>query len=465
MLEKVLDIPELLAHLAVYLPPQDLLSCVQVNYQWNELFIPSLWHTINDKTRSWDTILKTCADPKTTVWGRRNVDPNRVRESDKDKDQEWVKAVFRKYGQYVKVLSIHWPLLLEAYSSAMERVENNGAGSDGLESLTIDLRSTVQGPRERDPNFIPLTAASIPPAGDLAQVNVSEPLFPEYINKDDFTPAKPYSGMTKKSNEEALEYGWIEVFRATGNPWYIDESRRNPHDRPNQVLVDCASLREFHFIEHYLWADEMLKKPWACLGLEWLSCRIVGLDRLNDEEKGVVDRVRMRTNDAGAGTTDMMTEEETAAMEKFYRCQRQHHGVYDQLAQLTRLKHLDLGYESRYPWTYKSGEHYEKDGVGYLFYSGGKTFDTLELSLDSGLDRLGALKDLEMFGFECLNHRVGKKELDWMAKSWPKLNLMYGLDKERLMDIEYDQERAALKIYFEELRPDVVHDSLFQDAI
>ncbi|KAF9904865.1 hypothetical protein EC991_002295, partial [Linnemannia zychae] len=668
MIEKVLDIPELLAQLVVYLRPQDLFSCVQVNYHWNDLFIPFLWHTIDDTTQSWETILKTCTDSKTTVPRRLYVDPKKMRESDKNKDQEWVKAVFRKYGRYVRVLSIHWPLVLEAYSLAMEQVENDddgGAGTAGLESLTIDMRTTAQGPRELDPNYTAPAPGSLAPAEGPIHVNVSEPLFPEYINKDDFTPPMLYLGMTKKSKEETLEYGWvltqyywhivlsnrrsikrlvlywftpiqwdtrsnditlrmfaqlerlqeltcllgggwrtggvwpilealprlkslthfgekdivlpdpipqtafsteleslclriaevttnefiillsllpnlsslelgsigkpsistsgkyqdfppssmanaltvtsnikilysrmfnyyrshlyshlidtcdlnqpvqqailthcpkIEVFRATGNPWYIDESRRNPHDHPNQVLVDCASLQEFDFIEHYIWVDEMLRKPWACLGLEWLCCRIIGVDRLNDEEEGVVDRVRMRMTDAGAGTTDMLTEEEMAAMEKFHRCQRQHHGVYDQLAQLTRLKHLDLGYESRYPWTYMSGQTYTKNGVQYVLYTGGKTFDTLELSLNSGLDRLGALKDLEMFGFECLNHRIEKKELEWMARSWPKLNLMYGLDKERLRDIEHDQERAALKTYFQELRPDVVHDSLFQGS-
>ncbi|KAF9904864.1 hypothetical protein EC991_002294 [Linnemannia zychae] len=668
MLEKILDIPELLAQLVVYLRPQDLFSCVQVSHQWNELFIPSLWHTIDDKTQSWGIILKLCTDPKTTQSFTLRVDPNRVRESDKNKDQEWVKAVFRKYSRYVRVLSIHWPLLLEAFSLAMERVESNedeGTGSDGLETLTIEMKGNTHGPRELDPNYYAPVNSSAFPSERVVHVNRSEPLFPEYIDTDDFAPPLLLPGMTKNCKERVLEYGWvltqhywnivlcnrrsikrlvlhsfpetqwatrskditlrmlarlerlqelafhigddcrtenvwpilealprlkslthfggqniefpesipqkafgtelralhlwsaevtidefirllsllpnlstlklmcigvpptspsgkyqdfsppsitnpltvrsnitslqsrifdyscsyayshlvevsgytesvrqailthcpkIEVFRVSRNPWIVNGSHRNPQDHANQVLVDCASLREFDFIEYYIWVDEMLKKPWACLGLEWLCCRIIGVDRLNDEEEGVVDRVRMRMTDTGAGTTDMMTEEETAAMEKFHRCQRQHHGVYDQLAQLTRLKHLDLGYESRHPWMHMTGQKYKKGGVQYVTYTGGKTFDTLELSLNSGLDQLGALKDLEMFGFECLNHRIEKKELEWMARSWPKLNLMYGLDKERLRDIEHDRGRAALKTYFQELRPDVVHDSLFRES-
>jgi hypothetical protein len=201
----------------------------------------------------------------------------------------------------------------------------------------------------------------------------------------------------------------------------------------------------------------MLRQPWACMGLEWLSCRIVGVDRLNDAEQSLVDRVMAH------GYAVPLSDEERAAVEKFQRCRAQHHGVYDRLASLTKLKHLDLGYENRYPWQYKSGDSYEaEDGEEYLYY-GPPTFDTLELSLASGVDRLGALKNLEMIGFECINHRIGRAELEWMAKSWPKLNLMYGLDEDRLTNIEPNLEKALLKDYFQQLRPEVVHDSLFED--
>ncbi|KAG0093918.1 hypothetical protein BGZ93_007333 [Podila epicladia] len=68
---------------------------------------------------------------------------------------------------------------------------------------------------------------------------------------------------------------------------------------------------------------------------------------------------------------------------------------------------------------------------------------------------------MEMIGFECINHYIGQEELAWMGKSWPRLKLMYGLDKERLPDLEPNKERAALKEYFQQLRPDVVHGSSF----
>ncbi|KAK3835700.1 MAG: hypothetical protein J3R72DRAFT_451097 [Linnemannia gamsii] len=663
MQEKVLHIPELLHHTTSYLNPQDLFACIQVNHLWNQQCIPHLWHTIEDSTPSWDTILRKCADPESTDEHFLMIDPERVRESDKDKDQEWVRGVFRKYGRFIRVLSIHWPMVLEAASLAFEGGDGGGNGDvdgrrGGLESLTIDIPlGAARGPSVRS---LARKFADIP--SDSGSVRMSESLFPGYFSIDDFVPFTWHYTMANTFKQEALEYGWVlaqrywhtilsnrhslrrlalrncpgpqwrlrnkdvflrhigqlkslkeltswvretadmwsiletcpwieslldvrevcfrlpdpfpntivsrnlrtlkffataslntilallslfpnlstlgleaihdpsltdkdfpiiasnsssscvgaslkslqarlhidrssilncfpnlkeliqmdqfdetlamtltthcprfEELRELTTPWYIDESQRPPADPTNKFLVDNACLRVFDSIRHFVKVDEMLRQPWACLGLEWLSCRIVGVDRLNEEEEAIVDRVRMSGMSAEEADTEL-TEEEAVAVEKLQWCQRQHHGVYDQLARLTRLKHLDLGFESRYPLTYESRWTYERDGQEYIEYSDGKTFDTLELSLESGLDRLGVLKNIEMFGFECLNHRIGKKELDWMAKNWLRLKLMYGLDKEKLTMIEHDQERTELKEYFEQLRPNVDHGSMFENA-
>ncbi|KAG0012264.1 hypothetical protein BGZ82_002673 [Podila clonocystis] len=234
----------------------------------------------------------------------------------------------------------------------------------------------------------------------------------------------------------------FRVFKAENKPCYISEAPSN------ELFVISNRLRVFDSIARYIHVDKMLRRSWLCMRLEWLSCRIVGVDRLTDEEQAMVDRVM------DPGYSNDLAAEEVVAVEKFERCRAQQHGVYD-VPSLTKLKRLDLGYENRYPWTHKrSGEVYEVEGVQYLKYTMPPTFDTLELSLASGLDGLAALKELEMIRFKCINHRIGRTEVDWMAKSWPKLNLIYGLDNERLYDIEPSQERAALKEYFQQLRPD-----------
>ncbi|KAF9538247.1 endodeoxyribonuclease [Mortierella hygrophila] len=198
----------------------------------------------------------------------------------------------------------------------------------------------------------------------------------------------------------------------------------------NQFLITHRHLREFDSIKNFIKVDEMLREPWTYMGLEWLTCRIAGLDRLTPMEEGTVARIM------ASGYSDGLSEEETGVVEKFNRCRAQQRGEY------------------------KSGSaevYVGEDGEEYLRYDP-PMFDTLELTLESGLSRLGALKDLEMFGFECLNHKIGKAEMAWMAKSWPKLNLMYGLNDERLYVIEHDKEREALREYFTKLQPNVVHD-------
>ncbi|KAG0378746.1 hypothetical protein BGX24_002932 [Mortierella sp. AD032] len=108
-------------------------------------------------------------------------------------------------------------------------------------------------------------------------------------------------------------------------------------------------------------------------------------------------------NTLGKSSMDL-TSQETKVLTKFPRYQRKHHGVYDQLSRLARLKHLDLGFEGHFPQA--DQDEYDQLIINYINDYGENeapsylkpTFDTLKLSLDSGLDRLSALKDLEIFG-------------------------------------------------------------------
>ncbi|KAF9543739.1 hypothetical protein EC957_000518 [Mortierella hygrophila] len=108
--------------------------------------------------------------------------------------------------------------------------------------------------------------------------------------------------------------------------------------------------------------------------------------------------------------------------------------AYDRLAELKRLKSLQLG--PRQP-----------RGIGY-YPEDLRREDTLELTLESGLDRLSELKRLEVFAFEGTSHGVGKAEVEWMAENWPRLRELRGLKGSR--------EAKELKEYMNQLRPDVV---------
>ncbi|KAK3811131.1 MAG: hypothetical protein J3Q66DRAFT_351102 [Benniella sp.] len=77
--------------------------------------------------------------------------------------------------------------------------------------------------------------------------------------------------------------------------------------------------------------------------------------------------------------------------------------VYDRLARLTNLEILWLG-----------------EGVG-------AKAQCLEMSLESGLDKLAPLKKLKELNVACLDTRIGVKEVQWMIENWPRLRFIYGL--------------------------------------
>ncbi|KAG0277774.1 hypothetical protein BGZ95_005358 [Linnemannia exigua] len=120
---------------------------------------------------------------------------------------------------------------------------------------------------------------------------------------------------------------------------------------------------------------------------------------------------------------------------------------------MVKLKELVIGYECRRPM-HPLEPRLGVDGQMYLRYEG-PVLDTLELSLESGLERLSALKELEVFGFEWVNHGIGKREC-WSG--WLRLRVMWGLGKDRFRQMEYDSYKGELREYFQALRPDVVHE-------
>jgi len=260
----------------------------------------------------------------------------------------------------------------------------------------------------------------------------------------------------------------LEVLEWMSDPRYINETYRPDEDALHRLLASCPNLRVFNGIQRFVKANDMIREPWVCSKIEKLRCRIVGIDRLTEQEQEIYDRIVRKDSDCLEDKLSNlkleMTAEERDVVQKFDRSREQQRQVLERLASLKHLKHLDIGFENRDPWTWKCGARYVSsfDEKEYLQY-GGPTPDTLELSLESGLGQLDALKELRMFGFESVDHRLQKKEIEWMANSWPRLKLMYGLAEDTLYEVEPDRKKEELRDYMRTLRPDIEHDSLFRD--
>ncbi|KAG0336814.1 hypothetical protein BG005_004232 [Podila minutissima] len=100
-------------------------------------------------------------------------------------------------------------------------------------------------------------------------------------------------------------------------------------------------------------------------------------------------------------------------------------GVYKQLGQLTQLKELKLGAWTipygapEYGATMEEKKMIARWDVGLL--------DSLELTLDAGLQLLSQLKRLEYLDVKGMNHRMTEQDLDWLLKNCPRLLRIRGL--------------------------------------
>ncbi|KAF9905990.1 hypothetical protein EC991_001149 [Linnemannia zychae] len=240
----------------------------------------------------------------------------------------------------------------------------------------------------------------------------------------------------------------LEVLRQEGgnDPIYCFQSEREQRNFFLPLLQTCTKLRVFDAIHHRIDADLLVEKPLACTQLEIFRCQVVGVTRPLEMEEVVVSEVPPEA-------TLPSQEMDKALLE-------QQRNVFDQLARLRQLSTIDLGYIWRNTSRNMEGalpHYYGEDGEEYIDY-GGPIPQTLELTLESGLDRLSVLGNLEVFGFEGVDFKLGKPELEWMAIHWPRLRILRGLHKDTsLVKLEPEKHKNELREYMQVLRPDVLH--------
>ncbi|KAG0298906.1 hypothetical protein BGZ96_004213 [Linnemannia gamsii] len=243
------------------------------------------------------------------------------------------------------------------------------------------------------------------------------------------------------------------------------------------LLTECPTLKVLDTAAHKIMGDIFMNCELACLGLETFRCQIIGMHWLDEANSRVLSRLLSGGSegggdDGGPGTaTTTSMEGQQGLLDEIYRNQERHRMVYKQLSRMTQLRVLELGQEwrsiTRPLDTRIDGEDeyddvYDETDNGYYGWYPPPIDGTLELTLFSGFDQLSTLKDLEVFGFEGVDHRMEKMELDWMAVQWPKLKVMRGIHIDIFPQVEPDTKRTELREYVQMLRPDVVHETLFK---
>ncbi|KAK3840289.1 MAG: hypothetical protein JOS17DRAFT_726653 [Linnemannia elongata] len=267
----------------------------------------------------------------------------------------------------------------------------------------------------------------------------------------------------------------LEVVREL-DTFGTDEAPRaapRSHNAVVPLLTGCPSLRVLDTAEHRIIGDNFVDCDLVCLGLETFRCQINGMFWLDELNGALLQRVvREDTDGPDGGGAPELSAEEKAMLHEIYNNQERHRKSYKQLSRMTKLQVLELGQE----WRSITG-HYETGTDGYDDEYG-DVFDepddgyyalyeppivgTLGLTLASGFDQLSTLNDLEVFGFEGVDHRMDKVELDWMAVNWPKLKIMRGIHVDIFPRVKPDAKRKELREYMQMLRPDVVHETLYK---
>lgn len=178
------------------------------------------------------------------------------------------------------------------------------------------------------------------------------------------------------------------------------------------ILVSCRWLTELVCQKMRIHAEDILDGgPWSCVGLRNLRCEIVGIPRV-DKTKGI-EVFRPRVNKP---TTDEIPRRENPVERELaqdqiefasVRSRTVQSKVYSQLARLTRLKELHLGFTTTATRTLCSDFTHIHDRK-YCFAE--KPIpDTLNFTLESGLDQLASLRELRSIAIRGNHHMTGQQ--------------------------------------------------------
>ncbi|KAG0256569.1 hypothetical protein DFQ27_005674 [Actinomortierella ambigua] len=155
------------------------------------------------------------------------------------------------------------------------------------------------------------------------------------------------------------------------------------------------TLKVYRFIgKNRITADNILSSEWATRSLEVLNLKIA-VPRADDDD-----------DDDDDDNNDSAPSDVTVSRELLCTIQRQ---ILRRIGQQKSLMSLILGARGA-PWLTKYHQR-----------------NCLEMTLESGLDELAGLHDLEVLDIQFMDHRVAVPELEWMAENLPKLQHLRGV--------------------------------------
>ena len=192
----------------------------------------------------------------------------------------------------------------------------------------------------------------------------------------------------------------------------------------NELLCTAPNLKEIYLSggkdntpNNWLDPEKLTESEWVCSNLEVFGCCIGGIPRPDI------------TRDIDGKPASQRVIEGT--IQESIDLQRQ---VYAHLARFTKLRELTLGFPLD-PAEARDDKRYKE------FY---RQYDCLTMTLDSGLDLLKGLKDLQLVRLVDMEIYIeGEKEQAWFAENWPHATIKIEDDTEyQDSDAEYQDSDA-----------------------
>ncbi|KAF8944617.1 hypothetical protein BGZ47_003987 [Haplosporangium gracile] len=219
-----------------------------------------------------------------------------------------------------------------------------------------------------------------------------------------------------------------------------------------ELIMTCPALEKIDWIGRTLCDKTLWDYTGVWPNLTFLRCQIGGLKVLPIEFEAIWKQIK--------GLPGPFRFKENRVFLQQESIRQQQRLVLSRIGSLRNLKTLDIGAD----FQLHENTTWAKGGQGgsWVDRKRPRMYDCLRLSLEMGLEELAGLKNLEVFGFEGIEHEIGEAELGWMSESWKKLKVMRGLcstEGSLLVETEEDMRKARLLGVMKMLRPDVVHES------
>ncbi|KAK3839427.1 MAG: hypothetical protein JOS17DRAFT_786071 [Linnemannia elongata] len=364
----ITDLPlEIHEMITALLTHHDLALSTRVNQAWNRMFTPILWKHVEDYTVP---EVQSSTDPE-----EEKQQEEEEQEVGSEK-QTWAdkfigcvtRGALKKHGHHIQSLR------LQSDSISMRMILENGPPTFPLLTC-VCIDGMYDGETQEDVvDFL-----------DRCTAGLKEFV---YHPRETVAPASSYLEFRDFAVEALVKHATtLEVFLMDGNyACYEGEINRMLCSLPNLKVFYIGTSR-VDMRGGSLTAQEIVNSEWVCKNLEVFGCGIKGIPRPDIQPANKYFR---------AGTVEESLEV--------------HHQVYAMLGKLTKLRELTLRSYVVRP------AHWGPPPTVDIY----RQYGCLAMTLESGLDLLKNLKDLELVVFydaEIGLHR--RAEQKWVSRNWP----------------------------------------------